>query len=356
MRRLRVFFGLLSTFISAASGDAYASTAPDAASPVIIERLDPRLDALIEHGAAIEVFADGVGWAEGPLWSAEYGALLFSDVPRNAIYAARAGTTASIVVRHSGYTGASVFHGREPGSNGLTFDARGRLVYCRHGNRDIARREDDGTVSVLVSHYEGRRLNSPNDLAYRSNGDLYFSDPPFGLPAAFNDSTKELPFQGVFRLGAGGALDAVVTDLDAPNGLAFSPDETTLYVSNAASTRPVWMAYRVNPDGTLSDGREFAEARAYVRDGDGVPDGLKVDRSGNIWAAGPGGVHIFAADGTRLGRIVTGVPTGNVAFGEDGATLFIAANHRILRLRTRLLTGARPSARFTREPKPAHAL
>jgi gluconolactonase len=307
-----------------------------ATPPATIERLDPRLDALLARDAGVEVYAGGIAWAEGPLWSAADGRLLFSDVPRNGIYSVHAGDPPVLVVERSGYEGPAPFAGREPGSNGLAFDAAGRLVYCRHGERDVARREPDGRVTVLAARHEGRRLNSPNDLVFRSDGALYFTDPPFGLPGTFDDPGKELPYQGVYRLRADGTLELLVGDLEAPNGLAFSPDERTLYVSNAFLARPVWTAYPVDEGGTLGPGRPFADARAYVGPGEGVPDGMKVDRRGNVWAAGPGGVHVFAPDGTRLGRIVTGVPTGNVAFGEDGGTLFIAANHRILRLRTLL--------------------
>jgi gluconolactonase len=303
--------------------------------PGRIERLDPRFDVLIPRGAVLESVADGIEWAEGPLWDARDGALLFSDVPRNGVFRWKGDAGVSPLLRNSGYTGEAPFTGREPGSNGLAFDRAGRLVMCRHGDRSIVRQEHDGTFTVLAAHYQGKRLNSPNDLVFKSNGDLYFTDPPFGLAKAFDDPSKELEFQGVFRLGVDGSLTALVTDLQAPNGIGFSPDEKTLYVSNAFKQRPVWMAYPVLSDGTLGPGRQFAEAAAWVKEGEGVPDGLKVDRNGNVFAAGPGGIHVFAPDGTRLGRIVTGVPTGNLAWGEDGGVLYIAANHRILRLPTR---------------------
>lgn len=164
--------------------------------------------------------------------------------------------------------------------------------------------------------------------------DLYFTDPPFGLPKAFDDPDKELSFQGVYQLGADGTLTALVKDLGAPNGIGFPPDERTLYVSNAEQTRPIWMAYEVRAGGRLGTGRQFAEASAWVRAGEGVPGGLKVDRRGNVFAAGPGGIHVFASDGTRLGRIITGVPTGNLNWGEDDSVLYIAANHRIVRVQT----------------------
>ncbi len=300
-----------------------------------IERLDPRFDVLIPPGTAIEQVADGIQWAEGPLWDNETSSLLFSDVPRNGVFrwTRRGGVTQ--VIEASGYTGAEPFAGREPGSNGLVFDREGRLVMCQHGDRRIVRRERDGSVTVLADRYRGQRLNSPNDLVYRrSNGDLYFTDPPFGLPELFDDPGKEIPFQGVYRLTADGSLTVVVSDLWAPNGIAFSPDERTLYVSNAQSSRPVWMSYPVAADGTLGPGRQFAEASAWIKPHSGVPDGLKVDDKGNVFATGPGGIHVFAPDGTRLGRIETGVPTGNLNWGEDGTVLYVAANHWILRIQT----------------------
>jgi gluconolactonase len=321
--------------LAAAALSAHA----DPTSPAVvgrIERLDPRLDALIPPGAALERVVDGQDWTEGPLWDARDGSLLFSDVPRNAIFRFREGFGAALFLAGSGYTGSAPFPGREPGSNGLGFDTEGRLVLCQHGDRRIARLEPDGHFTALAERYQGRRLNSPNDLVVRrSSGEIYFTDPPFGLPGAFDDPAKELPFQGVYRLARGGELSLLTQELAAPNGIGFSPDEKTLYVSNAQHARPIWMAYEVRPDGTLGAGRRFADASAYVQPGEGVPDGLEVDARGNLFAAGPGGVHVFAPDGTRLGRIVTGVPTGNVAFGgPDGSTLYVATNHWITRIRT----------------------
>ncbi|MEW6323140.1 MAG: SMP-30/gluconolactonase/LRE family protein [Acidobacteriota bacterium] len=303
-----------------------------------IERLDPRLDAVLDAAARIERLADGFEWVEGPLWDAANGRLLFSDVPRNEVLAWDAAHGARTFLARSGYTGTAPFAGREPGSNGLAWDAQGRLVLCQHGDRRIARLDADGRLTVLADRYQGQRLNSPNDLVVRANGDIYFTDPPFGLPGTYDDAGKELPFQGVFRLAGNGPLQPVVTELRAPNGLAFSPDGSTLYVSNADRQHPVWMAYPVRDDGTMGGGRVFARVEGPLAAGDGAPDGMKVDRAGNLFATGPGGVHIFAPDGTRLGRIVTGVPTGNVAWGPDGA-LFIAANHALLRVQTRT-TGA----------------
>ncbi len=325
--RLCVLFAAI--LISAAPGAAAA-----AQSFGRIERLDPRFDSLIPVGVVLEKVADGIEWAEGPLWDERNGSLLFSDVPRNGVFRWKEGTGISQVLRRSGYSGAAPFTGREPGSNGLAFDGEGRLVMCQHGDRRIARRESDGTITVLADRHQGKRLNSPNDLVFRSNGDLYFTDPPFGLPLGFDDPAKEIPFQGVYRLTPEGMLTAVVTDLRAPNGIGFSPDEKRLYVSNADNRQPIWMAYELRADGTVAAARQFAEASAWVKGGEGAPDGLEVDAAGNVFAAGPGGVHVFAPDGTRLGRIETGVKTGNLAWGDDGSVLYIAADDWILRLRT----------------------
>jgi gluconolactonase len=299
-----------------------------------LESLDKRFDALIAPDTKIDKIADDLKWSEGPLWDEKSSSLLFSDIPNNVVMRWNADKGVSRFLESSGYTGAVAFTGREPGSNGLTFDPQGRLTLCQHGDRRISRREADGTMVPVAVGYEGKKLNSPNDLVFDDQGALYFTDPPFGLPSTFTDPKKELPFNAVFRVAKDGKISAVATELEAPNGLGFSPDFKTLYVANATAKEPIWKAYGVKADGSLDKGRLFAEARSYVKDGDGVPDGLKVDIHGNVFATGPGGVHVFAPDGTRLGRIITDVPTANVAFGEDGSTLFITANHRVLRMRT----------------------
>jgi gluconolactonase len=298
-----------------------------------IVRLDLRLDHLVPPDAVVEKIADGFLWIEGPLWNRKERYLLFSDIPNNAVYKWQEGKGASLFLKPSGYSGTAPFQGKEPGSNGLTFDRAGRLVLAQHGDRRIARREHDGRITVLVDRYQGRRLNSPNDLIYKSNGDLYFTDPPFGLAKAFDDPSKELPFQGVYRLAADGKLILLIDDIKAPNGIAFSPDEKKLYVSDVDFNRAAWRVYDVMENGSVSNGRVFADASKWKRAPFFGPDGFKLDKDGNLFGARPGGISIFAPDGTQLGSIETGMPTSNVAWGDDGSTLYITGGTALYRIK-----------------------
>lgn len=324
------------TVAAVASAACTTTQAPPVASVGRIERLDAALDSVIAPDAIIEKLADGFEWAEGPVWRASGRYVLFSDVPRNTIYKWQQGVGLTVFLRPAGYTGVKP-PGRELGSNGLTFDANDSLVMADHGNRQVARlNEAKFTKSVLADRFEGKRLNSPNDLVYRSNGELYFTDPPFGLRGLDADSAKELKHNGVYRLTPAGALTLLTSELGFPNGIALSPDEKTLYVSNADAAKPIWMAYDVQADGSIAAGRVFFDATPLVRAGNkGVPDGMKVDRAGNVFATGPGGVVVLSARGTHLGTIVTGQPTANCAFGDDGSTLYITANNQLLRVRLR---------------------
>lgn len=297
-----------------------------------IKRLDPRLDALVPANSRLETIAEGFAWLEGPICHRQGSYLLFTDIPDNAVHKWQAGEGSSLFLEPCGYTGEKPFAGREPGANGLTLDSNGRLVLCQHGDRSIARLEDDGQFIVLASHYQGKRLNSPNDLVYKSDSSLHFTDPPFGLPENFNDPAKELDFQGLYRLAPDGTLTLLTRELKAPNGIAFSPGERRLYVADVDFDRPAWWVFEVRDDGTLAKGRIFYHVGPWMQDRPGGPDGLKVDRSGNLFAAGPGGVFLFAPDGTLLGIIETGVATSNVAFGEQGQTLFVTASTKVLRI------------------------
>jgi gluconolactonase len=296
-----------------------------------IVRLDARFDELVPHGAKIEKLADGFAWSEGPVWNRAGGFLLFSDVPNNKILKWKAGEGVSVFLDRSGYTGEAAFTGREPGSNGLAFDNEGRLVFCQHGNRAISRLEKDGRRTVLADRYQGKRINSPNDVIFKSNGDIYFTDPPFGLPGTYDDPAREVDFCGVYRVTRDGNVTLLTKEVQAPNGIAFSPDEKTLFVSDSART--LWFAFEVQPDGTLGASRVLYDGTALKKDRPGVADGLKVDARGNLFAAAPGGIFVIAPDGTLLGRFDFGTATGNCAFGDDGKTLFITSNTGLYRVR-----------------------
>jgi len=298
-----------------------------------VVRDDARLDALIPHDARIEGLASGFEWTEGPVWMKDGGFLLFSDIPRNSIMKWKEGEGISLFMKPSGFTGVTDY-GREPGSNGLVVDPQGRLVCCEHGDRRLSRLEANGGKRTLVDNYMGKRLNSPNDAVFKSNGDLYFTDPPYGLPKNVDDPRRELDFCGVYRLSKDGHLTLLTKEMTRPNGIAFSPDEKTLYVAQSDPERAIWMSFPVKEDGTLGQSRVFYDATSLVNQLPGLPDGMKMDRDGHLFAAGPGGIHVFAPDGAHLGRIETGQKTANCNWGDDGSTLYMAADHFICRIRT----------------------
>jgi gluconolactonase len=299
-----------------------------------VHRLDPALDGLLPRDARIEVVASGFDWSEGPVWVKEDGGyLLFSDIPRNSIYKWKEKAGISLWMKPSGYTGVADY-GAEPGSNGLTLDEDGRLVLCEHGDRRIARLEKNGGKRTLVDNYQGKRLNSPNDLVHKSDGSLYFSDPIYGLPKRQDDPTRELDFCGVFRLARNGELTLLTKELSRPNGLAFSPDEKTLYVSNSDDAHAVWMAYPVKDDGAIGEGKLLYDATASMGKLPGAPDGFKLDENGNLWATGPGGVYVISPQGKLLGRLETGERTSNIAWGDDGSMLYITSDMYICRVKT----------------------
>jgi len=299
-----------------------------------IIREDPKIDELIAPDARVEVVSCCFEWAEGPVWIKEGGYLLFSDIPRNSIMKWKEGEGVSLFMKPSGYTGVAPY-GPEPGSNGLVLDPQGRLVLCEHGDRRVSVLYWDGGKRTLVDSYEGKRLNSPNDAVFASNGDLYFTDPPYGLPKQWDDPRRELDFCGVYRLSRDGKLALLTKELSRANGIALSPDEKTLYVANSDPKRAIWMAFPIQPDGSLGPGRVLADVTNLVGKLPGLPDGMKVDRQGNLWATGPGGVHIMTPEGKRLGRISTGERTANCAWGDDGSTLYITADMYLCRVKTR---------------------
>jgi gluconolactonase len=307
-----------------------------------IERLDERFDALVPPDAVIEVLATGFAWSEGPVWVASdagglpAGSLLFSDIPHNRIHRWRPGQPLEVFMEPAGFTGPAGY-GTERGSNGLTLDRLGRLVLCEHGDRRVARLEPGGGKKTLADSFRGQRFNSPNDAVVHSSGAIYFTDPPYGLPEGWNDPRREIDFCGVYRLAPDGTVRLLCDSMTRPNGIAFSPDEQTLYVAQSDPDAPLWRAFTVAADGTLADGdtsgRVFFDATTLAKTRRGLPDGLKVDAAGNLFATGPGGVLVFAPDGTHLGTLLTGQATANCGFGEDGQTLFITADSLLCRVR-----------------------
>jgi gluconolactonase len=298
-----------------------------------IERFDPVFDNLVARDARIERLAGGFTWSEGPVWLD--GAIVFSDVPRNTAFRWKEGmAVAEVFLKPSGQTSTPTT-AREQGSNGLARDASGRLILCQHGDRRIARMIAPGKFETIADKFEGRRFNSPNDLAIRKNGDICFTDPPYGLDKLNDSPAKELPFNGVYRVTPNGKVALLAKDLTFPNGIAFSPEENALYVavSDPRATRVV--AYDVMDDGTLANERTFFDAQPLkTPDLKGSCDGLKTDKDGNVWTTGPGGVLVISPAGKLLGRINTGQPTANCGWGGDGSTLYITANMFLVRVKT----------------------
>lgn len=312
-------------------------------TPIKIDRLDPSADRIIPTDAKLECIASGFTWVEGPVWVND--SLFFADIPSNSIRQWTPDKGVRVFVEPSGYKGTPPYDGPEPGSNGMTLDVRGRLTVAGHARREVFRWESldpAAPTTVLADSYEGKKLNSPNDLVYRSDGSLYFTDPPYGLRTQKDDDPdKQLKVNGVYRIPhalqqAPGAaptraeLQLLVSDLPRPNGIAFSPDEQYLYVNNS-QPKKIWMRYRVRPDGTLTEPTLLCDATADPRPGG--PDGMKVDQEGNIYGTGPGGVWIISPEGKPLAIILMPEKTGNLAWaGPDRKTLYLTASSRIYRV------------------------
>ena len=300
---------------------------------------DPALHKIVPASAAIEQLASGFGFTEGPIWMRD-GQLAFSDIPNNSIFRWNPENgVVSLLRKPSGYDGQDAPQGAFIGSNGLSLDGAGRLVVCEHGNGRVSRIEHDDSLTVLVSRFEGKRLNSPNDLVYHSSGDLYFTDPPYGFVKLDEDPKKELSFNGIYRL-RDGVLELLHRDLTRPNGLLFSPDEKTFFVANSDRARKIWMRFDVTAQGTLAGGSIFADVTAETDAG--LPDGMKVDVEGTLYCTGPGGVWVFRPDGKLLGKIHFPEIPANLHWGDaDAQTLYVTARTSLYRIRLNV-PGIRP--------------
>jgi gluconolactonase len=299
------------------------------------------LNDLIKDDAVIEIISEGYDWSEGPLWIPDEKMLLWSDVPKNIVYKWTEENGTEIYLTPSGYTGETPSLSLEPGSNGLLLSSDNKLVLCQHGDRRMAAmdaplNQPSPTYTPIATTYDGKRFNSPNDAAYRSNGDLFFTDPPYGLPARNeSDSTKEIPFQGVFKVTTNGDVILLTDSITRPNGIALTPDEKTLIVANSDPNKAIWYAFDFDGNDALTNARIYHDATAEGKAEKGLPDGFKIDRAGNVFASGPGGIWIFNKDGKVIGKIKLPDPASNCGLSEDDKILFITNDSYVLRVKMR---------------------
>lgn len=305
-----------------------------------IERLDATLDSIISKDAKIEIIADGFEWSEGPLWVEAHHMLLFSDVPMNTIYKWTEAKGKEVYLKPSGYTGAEPSVCKEPGSNGLTFDNNGSLVLCQHGDRRMARMDamldkPEPNFTTLADQYNGKRFSSPNDAVFSNEGELFFTDPPYGLQTQDDtDSKKELPYNGVYKVKKDGTVILLADLITRPNGIAFPPGEQKLIVACSDPNNPNWYIWDVKDD-SLTNGKIFYSAAEEAKTMSGLPDGLKIDKNGNVFATGPGGVYIFNSEGKKLGLIKLENPASNCALSPDEKTLYVTNDMYVLRIKMR---------------------
>jgi gluconolactonase len=303
-----------------------------------IEFIDDALSAIVNKDAKIEIITEGFDWSEGPLWVEQQQMLLFSDVPKNIIYKWTEAKGKEIYLQPSGYT-SDEKRGGEIGSNGLTLSPEGKLLICQHGDRRVALMDapldaPKPNFIVVANDYQGKKFNSPNDCVARSNGDIFFTDPPYGLEQNMSDPKKEIPFQGVYKVDKFGRVTLLVDSISRPNGIAFTPDGKTLIVASSDEVKKNWYAFEVGPNDSLMNGRVFYDASKA--EGLGLPDGLKIDKQGNVFATGPGGVWIFNSAGKLIGKIkVNGVPVSNCSFTADEKTVYLTADNYVLHVKLR---------------------
>ena len=301
-----------------------------------VQMLKSELQQVVDSDAKLEVLAEGFSWSEGPIAEPDSGDILFSDVPENKVYRWNEAQGLTVYLQPSGYTGLYPQNNRQQGANGLIFNHDKQLVLAQHGDRRLALlagvKDSVPQYQTLVTAFNGKVLNSPNDLVQHSSGAYYFTDPPYGLAGGDSSAEKQLSVNGVYRLDGAGKLTLLIDNLTRPNGLAFSPDEQWLYVANSDKNAAQWWRYAVNNDGSLAKGELFFDATAQAQQQNGLPDGLKVLPSGIILATGPGGIWALSPQGEHLGTIQTGVSAANVALSSDNRWLYITATNYLLRI------------------------
>ena len=311
-------------------------------------RFDPAADALLSADAKIEVLTSGLDWSEGPAWIPKAatqpgggGYVVFSDVPRNQVMKWKEGAGLSVFLKPSGYTGV-MDYSEATGSNGLNVNSRGELISCEHGDRRVSLMVRGGGKRTIADHFEGRRFNSPNDLTVDKAGNIYFTDPPYGLPNGPADTeTREIAWHGIYKVTPSGKVTLLSKEMTFPNGITLSPDEKTLYVAQSDPEAAIWTAFPIQADGTLGASRVLADVTAMVADQRGLPDGLKTDTTGHLWATGPGGVHVMTPEGKLLARIDTKMACGNCCFGgDDGSWLYICSDAFLVRVKTKVKVAA----------------
>jgi gluconolactonase len=306
-----------------------------------IERSDEGLNSLIAAEAKVELLGTGYTWSEGPLWIGSKNLLLFTDVPNNVIHKWTEENGVEVFLTPSGYTGSTPTVSREPGANGLTLDTQGNLIVCQHGDRRVSRYDGgfdkpEPKFTTIADKYEGKRLNSPNDVVVRSNGDIFFTDPPYGFKQLDSDPDKEIPHNGVYKVSTDGKVTLLVDSLTKPNGIALTPDGKTLIVANSDPEKAIWYAFDLGENDSLTNARVFYDATSLVNeDNKGLPDGFKIDKQGNVFASGPGGIWIFDKSGKVLGKVRLPNPTANCELSDDDKTLFITSNMNLLRVKIR---------------------
>ncbi len=301
-----------------------------------IEIYDVEMLKIIDSNAVIEILADGFTWSEGPLWLPSENKLIFTDVPENTIYSWDEHNGKQIYLKPSGYTITNPRGGKE-GANGLALDSKGNLILCQHGNRAIARmiaplNAPKDSFEYLAINYHGKKFNSPNDLHITKDGEIFFTDPPYGLPNQDKDSIKELTFNGVYRLKTDGTVILLDSTLNRPNGITFSADEKVMYISNSDLDKSFWKKYILDIENNIIETSTFADVTHLVNKAKGLPDGMKIGKNGYIYASGPGGILIFNQDSRHIGTINTGQSTANCALDIDEKYLYITAHTFLMRV------------------------